>query len=174
MQVTRWQLRLKSARETERLGLLLGRLLHGGVVIALSGDLGTGKTTLVRGLGIGLDVPAQQVSSPSFVLIQRHHGRFPLAHADLYRLDSATEVRELGLSEYIDSNWVVAIEWAEKASTELPTERLDIHLTHQTPSTRAALILASGSGAIDLLTRLRACHGAVSKGRSTRRMRRKR
>jgi len=123
-------------------------------VVALFGELGTGKTTLIRGLAEGLGIPAHLVSSPSFVLVHEYRGRKPLAHADLYRLESERELEHVGLSDYFDGRWVVGIEWAEKCQSLLPSDRLDVHLTHRTPSTREVLLKATGPGAGGLLTRI--------------------
>ena len=79
----------------------------------LHGDLGAGKTAFVRGLAAGLGADPDEVSSPTFVLIQHYKGRLPLVHVDLYRLESGTAVDELGLEE-LASGGVVAIEWAER------------------------------------------------------------
>ncbi len=140
--------------ETQRLGSLLGRSMQGGEVLALHGDLGSGKTTLVRGIARGLDVPSPLVSSPSFVLLHAYQGRVPLVHADLYRLESQDDVRHLGLSDYLDGQTVVAIEWADKASSELPQDRLEVHLTHHSPTTRGVVLNGTGPHAGNLLARL--------------------
>lgn len=131
--------------------MLLGRFCRGGEVLALYGELGTGKTTLVRGLAIGLGVLPGRVRSPSFVLVHEYTGRLPLAHADLYRLDSEDELQHVGLADYVDGVRVVAVEWAEKAVHQLPEDRLDIRLAHHTPSTRTVILTAAGPTATRLL-----------------------
>ena len=123
--------------------------------MALYGELGTGKTTLVRGLARGLDIPPQLVGSPSFVLIREYRGRFPLAHADLFRLESEEDVQRLGLSEYFDGHTVVAIEWADKGASALPPDCLAVHLGHHSPSTRTVTLTATGPQSRRLLRELR-------------------
>ena len=108
-----------SADETTRLGAALGRTLRGGEVIGLSGDLGAGKTQLVRGLAEGLDLPPDVIYSPSFTLVAEHEGRLRLNHIDLFRLGEPVEERdeeEIGLGDYLSPNGVTAIEWHEKLS----------------------------------------------------------
>lgn len=151
-----WSAGSRSAAETERIGRLLGASLKGGEVIALYGDLGTGKTVLVRGLAAGLDAPAGQVSSPTFVLINEYSGRLRLTHADLYRMDQPAAVEELGLWEHADGTGVVAIEWAENAGPTLPPDRLEIRLTHRTARSRDIAMTAHGRMAAALLARFRA------------------
>ena len=150
----RWHGWLRSVAETQRLGSLLGRSMQGGEVLALHGDLGSGKTTLVRGLAKGLDVRSPLISSPSFVLVHEYQGRVPLVHADLYRLESQDDVRHLGLSDYLDGRTVVAIEWADKISSDLPQDRLEVHLTHHSPTTRGVVLNGIGPHAGHLLARL--------------------
>ena len=150
----RWHGWLRTVADTQGLGSLLGRSMQGGEVVALYGDLGSGKTTLVRGLAKGLNVPSSMVSSPSFVLVHEYQGRVPLAHADLYRLASQDDVQHLGLSEYFDGRRVVAIEWADKAASELPQDRLEVHLTHHSPTTRAVVLNGTGPKAEHWLARL--------------------
>lgn len=170
----RWEIRCRSASHTRRIGTYLGRALHNGDVVALYGDLGTGKTTLVRGIATGLEIPAERVSSPTFALIQTYMGRLPMVHADLYRLDDPRQLHDLGLSEYWDGHWVVAVEWAEKAAAELPPDRLDVRLEHHSPATRDAVFLARGPRAARLLTRTRRASSAAPTPSARRRSRHKR
>jgi tRNA threonylcarbamoyladenosine biosynthesis protein TsaE len=109
-----------SERETAALGRELGATLSAGDVVLLVGDLGAGKTAFVRGLAEGLGVDRDEVSSPTFTLMQEYRGgRLPLFHVDLYRLDDPREIEDLGLDE-IAEDGVLAIEWAEKLSTPPP------------------------------------------------------
>ena len=103
-----------SEGETEAVGERLAGTVAPGDVILLHGELGAGKTAFVRGLARGLGATEDDVSSPTFTLIQEYRGgRLPLFHVDLYRLDSR-EVDDLGLDELISGQAVVAIEWAER------------------------------------------------------------
>lgn len=119
-----------SAEETTTLGEKLGKQLAPGDVIALFGDLGAGKTTLTRGIAVGLGL-ATDIHSPTFTLIHEHPGTVPLYHVDLYRLSSEEEVETLGLEEYIYSDGVTIIEWADRMKSMLPKDRLDITLRMQ-------------------------------------------
>jgi tRNA threonylcarbamoyladenosine biosynthesis protein TsaE len=151
-----WHCLSKSVAETDRLGRRIGRSVQGGEIVALYGELGSGKTALVRGMAAGLGAPAQAVSSPTFVLIHEYHGRVRLAHADLYRLDSAAELPHIGLSDYEDGRTVTAIEWAEKAGHDLPADRLEIYLRHRSPGLREITFVPRGARARRLLGRVRA------------------
>ena len=102
----------ESEEATTALGERLARSLSPGAVLLLEGELGAGKTAFVRGLAIGLGAPEEDVSSPTFTLIQEYRGRVPLLHADLYRITGA-EADDLGLDE-LGRDGVVAIEWAAK------------------------------------------------------------
>jgi len=103
---------------TADIGARLGRSLRAGSVVLLEGELGAGKTAFVRGLAAGLGVEDDQVSSPTFTLVQEYRGRLPLLHADLYRI-SAAESDDLGLDE-LGLQGVLAIEWAEKLTRRPP------------------------------------------------------
>jgi tRNA threonylcarbamoyladenosine biosynthesis protein TsaE len=130
-------------------------MLTGGETLALFGELGAGKTALVRGIATGLGLPPNQVTSPTFVLIHEYRGRLPLIHMDLYRLQSATEAEGIGLQEYFSGETVTAIEWADKFPELLPSDRLELILQHNTPTTRTACMLARGPRASTLLTALK-------------------
>jgi len=150
-----WHCLSKSVADTDRLGRRIGRSLQGGEIVALYGELGSGKTALVRGMAAGLGASPRSVSSPTFVLIHEYHGRVRLAHADLYRLQSHTELPHLGLSDYDDGRTVTVIEWADKAGDELPTDRLEIHLRHRSPNVREIAVIPRGAQARRLLARVR-------------------
>ena len=116
-----------SPGETEETGKRLGKQLAGGEVITLSGPLGAGKTSLARGIGEALGIPAETVTSPTFILRAEHpEGKFPLAHIDLYRLEAPGEIRKLGLLEQEDPKTVLLVEWPERGTGALPEERLEI------------------------------------------------
>lgn len=148
---------LHDAIATHQLGVLLGRSLPIGSVVLLQGDLGSGKTTLVQGIGVGLGITALIVS-PTFTLIQEYEeGRIPLYHFDLYRLDPL-EVKALRPQDYWNGDdyplGVVAIEWAERL-LEPPTCYLHISLAHQPLARqlsegRQALLTQVGESQFDL------------------------
>ena len=103
-----------SPTETESLGEQWGRAAQRGWVIALTGDLGAGKTQLVRGLARGLGIPTR-VHSPTFTLVIEYAGgRLPLFHLDLYRLDTPEQIPGAGLDEFLRADGVTVIEWAER------------------------------------------------------------
>jgi len=123
------ELRTQGADQTLKLGQALGSMLKEGTVIALSGDLGAGKTVLAKGIAKGLGIQEEgEVTSPSFVLVNEYSGRIPIYHIDLYRLGDAGEVEGLGWEEFLGGPGVVVIEWAEKISSKLPRERIDIQI----------------------------------------------
>jgi tRNA threonylcarbamoyladenosine biosynthesis protein TsaE len=103
-----------SEQDTAAAGERLAGVLEAGDVVLLFGELGAGKTAFVRGLARGLGAPPEDVSSPTFTLVQEYRGgRLPLYHVDLYRLEPA-EIADLGLDELIEGDGVVAIEWADR------------------------------------------------------------
>jgi tRNA threonylcarbamoyladenosine biosynthesis protein TsaE len=106
----------QSAAETEALARSVGGQIAPGTLLLLYGDLGAGKTAFVRGLAAGLDVDPEDVSSPTFTIVQEYHGRVRLQHVDLYRVERADEIEDLNLQEFIARGDVVAVEWAERMS----------------------------------------------------------
>jgi tRNA threonylcarbamoyladenosine biosynthesis protein TsaE len=129
----------KSADGTIALGEALGSRLGPGDVVALFGELGSGKTTLAKGIARGAGV-GEEVFSPSFTLIHEHRGRAPFYHVDLYRLTGAEDVEQLGLEEYLYGQGIVVIEWADRARSLLPAERIDIALDFAGDDRRAIQI----------------------------------
>ncbi len=103
----------------------LGSLLQPGDVLALEGDLGAGKTTFTKGLAKGLNI-TRNVNSPTFTIIKEYHGRLPLYHMDVYRVEDSFE--DLGFDEYFDGNGVTVVEWAHLVKEQLPEELLTIYL----------------------------------------------
>jgi len=145
-----------SVKETLNLGALLARHLQAGDIICLQGDLGTGKTTLTKGIAEGLGVSRAEVTSSSFILIRQHlEGRVPLFHFDLYRLKEACNIAVLGYEEYFYGEGVSVIEWAENLKYLMPKERLMVELSYHTGDKRAFNFAAIGVRYKELLGRLR-------------------
>lgn len=142
----------QSAEETIQMGKDLGELLGPGVVVALIGELGAGKTTLAKGIARGLGVADEnQVTSPSFVLVNEYQGRFPVYHADLYRLQDAEEVENLGWEEFIFAEGIALLEWAEKFPGIMPEERIEIKVFWIAAGERRFLISGKGAQAETIL-----------------------
>lgn len=119
-----------SPEETRRLGEIIGGLMTGGELVAIDGELGSGKTIFVKGLAYGLGIKDKDVSSPTFVFVHEYKGRLTLYHADLYRINRASDVEDLGLFDFIGGEGIVACEWADRAGGLLPDNRIDIELTY--------------------------------------------
>ena len=120
-----------SADDTKRIASDLAQTLADCTVLALHGELGSGKTVFVKGLAAALGI-AETITSPTFTMINEYEGRKPLCHMDLYRIVNPDELLSLGLDEYFERPGVTAIEWAEKAGNLLPGHA--IHVTFQTGS----------------------------------------
>ena len=115
-----------SAAETESLGEAWGREARSGWVIGLSGDLGAGKTQLVKGLARGLGA-TERVHSPTFALVNEYlNGRLPLFHLDLYRLETPEQIRSAGLEEFLRPDGVTVVEWVERWSAEIVNLKVNI------------------------------------------------
>lgn len=145
----------RSPSQTIRIGKQLGRLLQRGDVVALAGELGTGKTQLIKGLAQGIGVKkSAYVSSPSFTLINEYPGKITLYHMDLYRMEEA-EAKELGLEEYFQGEGVSAIEWADRIPSLLPAQLLWIHFSYTGKQTRTIEVIPKGKRYEALLKKLR-------------------
>lgn len=139
------KLDLHDLAATERLGHALASIVRRGDLILLSGDLGVGKTTLVKAVAHGLGIDPAQVTSPTFAIIHEYAEAFiPLVHADLYRLGRKADIMETGLEEYIAGEYAVVIEWAEFLPDELAVDCLRIDLLHISDTGRKAVVRASG------------------------------
>ena len=117
----------KTESETIALGKTLGTFLQAGDVIALSGTLGAGKTTLTKGIASALNV-TEEITSPTFCLISEYEGNLPLYHFDVYRLNGSDDFVNLGADDMIYGNGVSIIEWSEKIKSELPENAISILL----------------------------------------------
>lgn len=150
-----WERLTTSPEETQLLAERLGRLLQPGDVIALVGELGSGKTLFSQGLARGLEVPETfYITSPTFAIINEYPGRITFYHLDLYRVDSAAEFSELGIEEILYGQGTVAIEWAERLGKNLPGERLEVHLAFSDETSRSLIFHAFGANAKQLLATL--------------------
>jgi len=118
----------RSASETREWAERFAHSLAPGAVIALTGELGAGKTVIAKGLGRGLGVK-DDVISPTFNYVLEYKGRLPFIHADLYRIDNASTFQAMGMDEYFDGDGVFVIEWAERVAEILPPETIWITLT---------------------------------------------
>ena len=116
-----------SAGKTLALGQRIGRSLKQNDILALSGELGAGKTTLIQGVAKGLGI-SNWVTSPTFTLINEFSGRLNMYHVDLYRINHIDEVEDIALEEYFNKGGVTVIEWAEKAEQMLPKGTIKINI----------------------------------------------
>ena len=145
-----------SPAQTQRLGARLGELACAGDLFCLEGELGSGKTCFVQGLGRGLGVPGA-IHSPTFVLANEHPGgRLTLFHLDVYRMRGAEEAIGIGLDDYVSGDGVCVIEWAEKIRAALPNDRMWIAFRHLDGAKRGLLMEASGAHYQALLDEFRA------------------
>ncbi|WP_352418324.1 tRNA (adenosine(37)-N6)-threonylcarbamoyltransferase complex ATPase subunit type 1 TsaE [Proteiniborus sp.] len=138
------RINVDNLKETERIGFILGKLLTGGEVVCMTGDLGAGKTTMTQSIAKGLDVE-DYVTSPTFTIINEYSGRCPLYHFDVYRINDVDEMYDLGYEEYFYSRGVSVIEWANIIEEILPEERLNIEISKK-DNNEGREIIISGNG----------------------------
>src|SRR5271169_794243 len=143
-----------SARETKAWGRRLASLLEGGELLGFTGELGAGKTCFIKGLARGLSLREEDILSPTFTMIQEHHGRFPLYHIDLYRLEEAT-LDDLGLREYLFSEGVAAVEWFERLRGGAEMEYLSVRISYAGANMRRIEFSAGDSRHAQIISRLK-------------------
>jgi tRNA threonylcarbamoyladenosine biosynthesis protein TsaE len=143
-----------SAHETKSWGRRLASLLEGGELLGLTGELGAGKTCFVKGLAHGLALREEEILSPTFTMIQEHHGRLPLYHIDLYRLERA-DLDDLGLREYLFSEAVAAVEWFDRLDEAADLESLSIRIGYSGANSRTIEFRARGSRHAEIVALLR-------------------
>lgn len=135
------ELMTHSAEETMAKSEALGKLMSGGEVLLLEGDLGAGKTTFTKGLAKGLEIK-RNVNSPTFTIIKEYQGRLPLYHMDVYRLADSEE--DLGFDDYFEGEGVTVVEWAHLIEEFLPKERLEIYIYHHGDEERKLVLTPKG------------------------------
>jgi tRNA threonylcarbamoyladenosine biosynthesis protein TsaE len=144
----------RSPEDTLALGERLGKLLSGGELLCLFGELGAGKTVLVRGLARGLGCPGGQVASPTYVLERLYPGRLALRHLDAYRLSGPGELEDADLAAASPPGEVCVLEWADRVAAALPAERLEVRFEVLGESERRLTLAARGGRHLRLLERL--------------------
>ncbi|MFZ5453413.1 MAG: tRNA (adenosine(37)-N6)-threonylcarbamoyltransferase complex ATPase subunit type 1 TsaE [Thermodesulfobacteriota bacterium] len=145
----------RSPEATRALAAALGEMVAPGDVLALKGELGSGKTEFVHGLAQGLEVPETAgVASPSFTLVHEYPGRLALVHIDLYRLENLPQEMLPDLEEYLSGDRVVAVEWAERLGALLPVDYLEVEIAITGENTREFTIRGYGQRGEDLAKRL--------------------
>jgi tRNA threonylcarbamoyladenosine biosynthesis protein TsaE len=135
----------ESPEHTHRLGVRLGALLRAGDFAGLTGELGAGKTHLVRGVAEGAGVPASEVSSPSFAIVNSYRGRLPLYHADLYRLRDEDELYATGFFDLVGGEGALLVEWVDRIPAACPKDHLLLSLSATGDTQRQLCALAFGA-----------------------------
>lgn len=132
-------------------GQKIGQLLDGHTVITLTGELGAGKTTLTKGIGLGLGV-TRTINSPTFTIVKIYEGRLPLYHFDAYRLEGADD--DLGFEEMLDDDGVCVIEWPMYIEDILPHDRLEIEIVKNDADSRSLVFHPTGEKYVRLVEEL--------------------
>jgi tRNA threonylcarbamoyladenosine biosynthesis protein TsaE len=130
--------------QTQEIGKALGQIMSAGSVVALVGELGVGKTCLAQGIIRGLGVVQNYITSPTYTLVNEYKGRYPVYHFDFYRLDFIQQADDLGYEDYLDSQGVIIIEWADKIRELLPQAYLETNLRRLTENSREIVLIPEG------------------------------
>ena len=150
----RFEYEAQGEQATDKLGAMLAEAAEPGLVVGLIGQLGAGKTRLVRATAMALGADPSSVNSPTFVLIQEYFGRIPVFHFDTYRLRDVRAFADLGAEEYFSGDGICFIEWADRVSSELPRDLLRIEIDVLSPTVRRFRFTASGPVSQRVLKRL--------------------
>ena len=153
-----------SVEETQALGERLGRWLRAGDVVALRGELGAGKTTLVQGIARGLEREPGSIKSPTFVLMREYPGDIPLIHVDGYRLSGALAAAWLDLELLLSPRKITLIEWADRFDGLLPERHLIVELSHVSANRRRLRVSTGGEWPTERLAALREALGTATSG----------
>jgi tRNA threonylcarbamoyladenosine biosynthesis protein TsaE len=151
-----------SEERTMDIGAALGRTAVAGLMVLLTGDLGSGKTVFAKGIARGLGIDPAEVVSPTYVLCREYTGRLPLYHFDLYRLSSADEVCEIGWQEYAEGRGVAVVEWPERLDDLTPVDALTVTMVKEGEHTRRIFLRAGGEGSGFCLDRLGRAIGGMT------------
>ena len=153
---TRVGLITRSPEETRALGAAMGRRIDPPAVVALTGDLGSGKTCFVQGLAEGLEAPPEfYITSPSYTLINEYPGRCPLYHIDLYRLDGVEDTADIGLDDALCGDGVAAIEWPDRLPDELIADRIEVRISGDAGGETWRRIEIAAEGQVRLMAHLK-------------------
>lgn len=141
---------LKNEDETKWFGEKIGSAITQKLLICLNGDLGAGKTCITKGIAKGLGI-MDDITSPTFILVEEYEGRLPLYHFDVYRIDDTEELYFIGFDDYLSKNAVVIIEWSDKIESILPKDRLEIRLDYTEDGMREICLNSVGEAAQTLV-----------------------
>jgi tRNA threonylcarbamoyladenosine biosynthesis protein TsaE len=147
------KLKTESPEETIELGEKVAKLLNSGDIVCLQGDLGAGKTYLAKGILKGLEV-SEEVTSPTYTLVNEYQGQLAAYHIDLYRISDHRELYNIGFEEYLYGEGVTIIEWPDKAGPLMPDNYLNITIKGQ-ENTRIIKIIPQANKYISLVTELK-------------------
>lgn len=130
----------KNEKETITIGYKLGKLLKEGDIVCFFGDLGSGKTTMIKGIGKALGIDEKDIISASFTIVTEYHSTPPLIHIDLYRIEKEDEIDNIGLWEFLENKNITVIEWADKIKKYLPDNSIKLYIKHINENLREILI----------------------------------
>ena len=152
-----WTVDAQGPEETLELGRRLGQCVQAGDVLALVGELGSGKTHLVKGLAEGLGAAtSREVTSPTFILCREYlEGRIPFYHFDAYRLRGAPDLEAIGSDEFLGGDGASAVEWADRVSEAIPADHLEIRLEVAGETVRRLTFIAHGARGEQLMQAMR-------------------
>lgn len=137
------EFKTNSDLETRELGLSIGSALKGGEVIAMTGDLGAGKTTMTKSIAQGLEID-DYITSPTFTIVNEYEGRLKLYHFDVYRISDIEEMYDIGYEEYLYSDAVSIIEWSNLIEEILPKDKINIDIEYIDENARKITITGTG------------------------------